>query len=55
MESLESMLASSFFFGRNIREKREKEQNKLKQEFAAIRLFKSDFMTEEYSDWSKLS
>lgn len=50
------MLASSFFFGRGAREKREKEQRlAIKDAAALIRAFQSEFFTDEYEHWGKLS
>lgn len=45
------MLASSFFFGKNVREKRERESTKSSKEVKeTIRSFKSNFFTQEYID-----
>lgn len=43
------MLASSFFFGRNVREKRERDQKAaFKEAITQMRNFHSDFLTDEY-------
>jgi hypothetical protein len=46
------MLASSFFFGRNVREKRDKDHKAAnKDAVAVIRAFKSDHVTDQYISW----
>ncbi len=48
------MLASSFFFGKNVREKSEKESKKAKEaSTASIRSFKSEHMNSRYLEWGK--
>ena len=46
------MLASSFFFGKNVREKRERDvRTSSKESKEAIKAFRSCFLDDEYWAW----